>query len=224
MRNDSLADLVRFHHQVQKLRVAQGNRAFASREANKQDVADLHSSWHSILTDLEKSVEREYKHVLADLPGWKWMKRIKGVGVGLGASILAEVDFERAPTVSALWRYAGMAVTPEGKREYPTKGQKLPYNKELKKRMFLFSTGQLKAGGPYKPYYYQAKEKYQGERDWTKAHIHFAALRIPSKLFLQHLWVVGREELGLDVVGPWISVYGGRAEQRLDPWSLCEPE
>lgn len=228
MRDDSLANLVRFHNQLQRLRIAQGNRAFAARELDKVEEAELHSSWHADLHTLEKQVEKQYKGMLDEQPGWDWMKRIRGVGELLSAAILSEVDFERADTISALWRYAGLGVK-DGKREYPTKGEKLPYNKELKKKMYLFAVTQLRSKGPYGPYYYEAKEKYQGRTDeegkaWTKSHIHYASLRIPQKLFLQHLWVVAREQLGLSTSGPWIEEYGGRPERRIDPWSLVEPE
>lgn len=119
-------------------------------------------------------------------------------------SLIALIDITQADTVSALWRYAGMAVI-DGERERMRKGEKLHYNIRLKTTMYLIGTSFLKSKSPYAKVYYDAKEFYTLNRpEWTPLHCHHAAMRKSVKRFLSHLYVVWRELEGLPVREPYV--------------------
>jgi hypothetical protein len=148
----------------------------------------LAKKWLEIYEKLEADVDADIQRIVKDHPMFKQLKVVRGVGPMLAAKMLAMIDIERADSVSALWRYAGYAVI-DGQRERPTKGEKLHYNVRLKSTIYLIATSFLKCGSPYRRVYDDAKAYYQANRpDWTKAHIHAAAMRKMSKVFLSHVW------------------------------------
>ena len=137
------------------------------------------------------------------------MTKVKGIGDTLAAMIVAMVDIEKADHVSNLWRYAGFAVGEDGKRERPTKGEKLHYNARLKTTLYNAGVSMIRCGSPYTEVYYAAKEYYATKVDdkgkpWTKAHIDAAARRKMIKVFLQNLWLVWRTISGLPVTEPYV--------------------
>jgi hypothetical protein len=57
---------------------------------------------------------------------------------------------------------------------------------------------------PYRKYYEEKKKYYQENRkDWTKLHIHNAALRYAVKRFLADLWVEWGELENLPTTPPY---------------------
>lgn len=71
----------------------------------------------------------------------------------------------------------------------PQKGERLPYNKRLRKTMWLVARQMIMAGGPYADLYRQAKAKYIENRPgWTLGHSDGAARRYIQKIFLSHLY------------------------------------
>ena len=96
-----------------------------------------------------------------------------------------------------------------------------PYDSYAKCVMYNVGVSFLKAGGPYEEVYRSARAKYEAERPgWDKARKHKAALRIPQKLFLSHLWEVWRTELGLSVGDPYVVAELGH--QKIGPWEMVE--
>ena len=43
-------------------------------------------------------------------PVWPWLRQVKGIGPRLGGMLIGLIDIAKAPTVSSLWKYAGLAV------------------------------------------------------------------------------------------------------------------
>lgn len=133
------------------------------------------------------------------------MTKVKGIGITLAATIASMIDISKDDHVSNLWRYAGYAVAEDGRRERPTKGEKLHYNVRLKTALYLAAVSMIRLGSPYRVVYDEAKAYYQANRpEWTKAHIHQASLRKMVKIFLQHLWLVWRTIEGLPVTQPYV--------------------
>lgn len=193
---------------IQKQRIAFGNRlAAAEKEDNvSEGTIQLLERWHERFDKLEKYLNEDIKRIVKDSddPILDDMTSIKGIGPILALKIAAMVDISRAPTVSALWRYAGYAVI-DGKGERPVKGQKLSYNKRLKIACRLAGESFLKSRSPYADVYYASKEYYKANRqDWTKYHIHNASLRRMIKLFLSHLWLQWRRREGLPISEPYV--------------------
>ena len=157
---------------IQKTRVAFGLRLKAfERGADEApaDVVALFTEWHEKLKDIEKEITDQIREIIElEMPIVPLMTPVKGIGDILAAKVACHVNIGTPPTISALWRYAGYAVF-DGKRERPTKGEKLHYNARLKTACSLVGMSFLKSGSPYAEVYYKAKEKYEKRSIETNA-------------------------------------------------------
>jgi len=102
----------------------------------------------------------------------------------------------------------------------PTRGENAPYDREAKKLCYLIGISFVRQGDAYRRYYHDQRARLEGAKpDWIPRRRHLTALRMTEKLFLAHLWLVWREELGLPVTAPY-------ADQRDDaaptprPWAM----
>ncbi len=209
--------------QAQKLRVAIGNRIFAVRSGSDDEGygMELLRKWHERLSEIEKECVKYAKVYLKAHPTWGWLKTIKGIGPTLAMKMLSCIDIEKADTISALWRYCGLAVI-DGKAERPVKGEKLHYNKKLKTTMYLVGMSMLKARGAFTKIYYNEKERQkQLHPELSDMHIHYRALRKMLKVFLGCLWLVWREEVGLPTRPPYAIEYLGHSTL-YQPWEFSE--
>lgn len=274
-----LALLVMLRDQIQKIRIAESNRAAASarmitlsekadefraegiegeslvealmavkvkgtltselvarhvigQEQNiEQEAArvQLHQGYTERLSGIESEIERSVKPFVQQHPAWFWLKEIKGVAETSAALVLGHIDISRAPTVSALWRFAGFAVI-DGKSERPKAGQKNAYNSRLRTMVWRLISLQVRLAGPYDKVYRAAKHTYLTTRgpgsgfadangkEWTLAHCDMAARRKAAKLFLSHLWEVWREAEGLPTKRPFITEVEGH--DYIDPYAF----
>lgn len=188
----------------QRERIRMGNRVTAVEQGRSTVNVATINRYCERFEKLEREAANEIAECVKDHELYDWLKRVKGIGPGLAGCLLAHIDIEKANTVSALWKYAGLAVNAEGAADRPTKGQKLPYNAELKRICYLIGTSFLKCNSPYRREYDRSKEHYQRHRsDWTPKHIDMAARRKMLKLFLSHLWVEWRTRRGLPVRDPY---------------------
>lgn len=110
-------------------------------------------------------------------------------------------------------------------RDRPIEGYLLPYNKRLKSTLFVIAGSFLKSGSPYRQFYDSAKAHYEATTDWTKKHIHQAAMRRMVKLFLSHLWQRWRELEGLPIRAAYANNHLGH-ETVITPqefgWGPCK--
>ena len=187
----------------QRHRIQMSNRIVAvEQERSTVDTTTI-ERYRQRFEELEKEVACEIAATVKEHEMWPWLDRVKGIGPGLAGCLVAHIDIERAETVSALWKYAGLGVS-DGTADKPTKGQKLPYNAELKRICFLIGSSFMRAGSPYRREYDEAKEHYQRQHpDWTPKHVDMAARRKMVKLFLSHFWRAWREQRGLPVREPY---------------------
>jgi hypothetical protein len=192
---------------IQKNRIAFGNRLAALENETDEASVSTHlryNRWHKRFMELEKELNDDIKAEAEGIPIVECLCAVKGVSFTLAAKLVGMIDIERAPTISALWRYAGYAVI-NGERERPTKGEKLHYNSRLKKDCYLVGSSFLKCSSPYREFYDSAKLDYETKRpEWTKGHRHNAAMRRMIKIFLAHLWMTWRELEGLTTEPPYI--------------------
>jgi hypothetical protein len=195
-----LADM---YEQTQRMRIAATNRARSILQG--RDMAD--ASQAKFLEDLarqyqdiENDIVKRMAKAVKEHPVYPWLNNVKGIGPTLAAKLLGLIpDIESFTTVSKLWRYCGLAVV-NGKAERPIRGERLRYNPRLKTTMYLVASAFLRANSPYRRVYDEARSYYEATRpDWTKAHVHNAALRKMEKVFLAHLWEAWREAEGLPV-------------------------
>jgi len=99
------------------------------------------------------------------------------------------MEIERFPTVSSLWKYAGLHVV-NGKAPKRVKGQKVEWNPKLKALCWKISDSFVKQrGSPYRKFYddFKAEEKRK-HPDLGGKHIDARARRKTVKLFLAHLY------------------------------------
>ncbi len=210
---DTLRALSDARKQLQKLRIAEHNRVWhleAGRDTDTRTSMALkvHRENLEMLEQLEgeyeKRMRRVVRYLLEDEPVMRRLLSVKGVGEVYAGELLARIDIERADTISALWRFCGYAVV-DGVAERPKRGEKLHYCARLKTTCYVILTSFLKCKeSPYKDYYYAQRARYEASRpDWSKGRVHMAAARKTIKLFLAHLWLVWRRELGLPVRDPY---------------------
>ena len=106
---------VRIFYDLQRLRMQTAGRTLdraTDIELHESDVAildaraaNLHDAEKEALKDIEAHLVTmpAFTKILAEKPKWK------GIGPTLAGVLLSEIDINRADTVSALWRYAGLA-------------------------------------------------------------------------------------------------------------------
>lgn len=98
-------------------------------------------------------------------------------------------------------------------RDRLIKGYLSPFNRTLKSSCYLVATSFLKSGSRpdkdgnqlYRRVYDDKKEYYEANRDWTKGHIHNAALRKMILVWLSHVWARWRAIEGLEVTALYVN-------------------
>jgi len=111
-----LREAVAFAYDLQKLRIQQGNRAGSqARHAPAQLDDEKHKKYlgeaSDALKDLEKKSFKELGRLLKKHKIYTdWLKDQKGVGPAMAAIIIANIDIEKAHTVSNIWSYCGLSV------------------------------------------------------------------------------------------------------------------
>ena len=150
---------------------------------------------------------------------WKaFLSAVKGCGESIAAVVISEFDINKAPTVSNLWSFAGLAPGKDRK----VKGQKCPYNQFLRSKLCgVLGSSFLKCSSPYREYYDNMKNRLESKnwgmpskhpthKDRPKAgHQHKAATRYMIKMFLRDLYVAWRTLEGLPVREPYQQEYLG---------------
>lgn len=135
--------------------------------------------------DLEETIEKRFKKLLRRFPIYqKWLKDVKGVGPVAAAQILANIDIEKATTVSKIWQYAGLnpgMVRGMKRKEMAdgsfelietetmvrgdraTKGFVLPFNKGLRTALLgVMGDGFIKSQNHYcMEFYYPTKHRLE---------------------------------------------------------------
>jgi hypothetical protein len=152
-------------------------------------------------------------------PLWKaFLSQVKGCGESIAAVIISEFDIEKAPTVSNLWSFAGLAPGKDRK----TKGHKCPFNQFLRAKLCgVLGSSFLKCTSPYREYYDNMKNRLESQ-DWgtesknptdkkrpKAGHQHKAAIRYMIKMFLRDLYVAWRTIESLPVRVPYQEEYLG---------------
>lgn len=99
-------------------------------------------------TVLEKQITRALDKYTENHPVGKWIRSLVGFGPVLTAGFIANIDISKSPTAGHLWSYAGLV--PGQKWE---KGQKRPWNANLKKLCFLAGDVAMKLAGHPDSYY-----------------------------------------------------------------------
>ena len=162
-----------------------------------------------VFEDLEATKEKEIAKLIKKQPLWlTYLKDVKGIGPLYAANLLGYIgNIKRFPTVSSLWKYAGLAVV-NGQSDRRIKGQHISYNPYLKtlclgKIADNFVRSGKKNAGTYRILYdkYKAEEqekhpepvkstKTTGPKQfYTKGHIEKLTRRKVVKEFVKELYL-----------------------------------
>lgn len=116
---------------------------------------------------------------------WKeFLINVKGCGETMAAVIMTQFDIHKAPTVSNLWSFAGLATGETFGKKYNKKTQKIvvtdtripidrrtkgflcPFNQFLRAKLCgVLGSSFLKSNSPYREYYDNMKNRLESE-DW----------------------------------------------------------
>jgi hypothetical protein len=120
-----IGEMVELYYDVQHLRIAHANK---ERTEPPSELAQWLDFWdHVGETVINGALKRWLEG--PDSPGEaKWAYGQIGIGPVLAAGLAAHIDVTRADSVSAVWKFAGLAPGYDRK----VKGTKLPYNARLK--------------------------------------------------------------------------------------------
>lgn len=163
---EALRQEVHFFYDLQRMRIAAGNRVSRSLEFDDAILEKKHKKWFAsdgdLLKTLERSSLRAVKSLCMRFAVWPWIEEVKGVGPTLAGVILSEFDIHRAPNPSKFWAFAGLHVK-DGHAPKPEKGKKLPYNAQLRAKLVTVLAGcLLKADNKdYRPRYDEYKHRKQ---------------------------------------------------------------
>lgn len=205
----SISAIGKIYKDIQEIRISLGNKTWASEAGRSEPMPAVFETMIEQLRDMEKQLIKAAMGELKYHPAWPWLKKVKGLGPTLAVQLLGYIgDIGRFDTVSKLWRYSGLACI-DGVAERPRKGEPLHYKPSLKSLMYNIGTSFLKSRSPYRKIYDEARARYEQREDWTKMHVHLAAMRKMEKIFLAHLWEVWRREVGLPVRVPYVVEYLG---------------
>jgi hypothetical protein len=99
-------------------------------------------------TTMEGQVKRALDKYTDEHPVGAWIKSLYGFGPVLAAGLVAHIDIEKAPTAGHIWSYAGLI---PGQKW--NKGEKRPWNAELKKLCFKIGECMVKFAGNEECFY-----------------------------------------------------------------------
>ena len=234
MINGDLGYWVNNYWQVQKLRIATGNRMFDFKK-RKLESTEGTIQLSERLSDLEKFLDKQIKKEIKTIPIWiSWLKHIKGIGHCLGGQLICEVGtvadekyikvidgdkigqrkVRACPTISSLWKYAGFSCDEQGNALKKKRGEAVCWNTQLKMICWKIAKSIIKTSGGsfyeqlYRQYKRHYEQKYAGDKDTEKGwkgHQDSRAMRKMIKIFLSHLWIKWREIEGLVVRKPYVN-------------------
>jgi len=175
-------------------------------------------------------------------PMGRWARQVHGIGPVIAAGLSAHIDPDRCAHVSSLWRFAGL--DPTSKWE---KGQKRPWNAQLKVLCWKAGDSFVKLGGPYGDIYRERKA-YELKRDldggnaetaratleernirdketreiYESGHLpagrlDLRARRYAVKLFLSHWLAEAKRQRGDTLPDPWAIAHGGHVDHMPSP-------
>ena len=134
---NSIKTLTRVYYDYQRERTSLDNRLGLTKDGKKKKraperdttmLAEILKRREEVFA-MEEVVAKELGKEIHEHPLWKvFLSEVKGVGESIGAVIISEFDINKAPTVSNLWSFAGLAPGKDRK----VKGHKCPYNQFLR--------------------------------------------------------------------------------------------
>ena len=125
LHSKDVAEAVELYYDAQKLRIMHANK---ERSEGPGELVSWFAFWLELgekvlASKLQKWVKGDQAPAEA-----KWAIQQIGIGPIIAAGLAAHIDVTKAGSISALWKFAGLAPG----FDHKTKGTKLPYNSRLK--------------------------------------------------------------------------------------------
>lgn len=160
--------------------------------------------------DFRKEVAERIEEVTEETLEWqRWGQYVPGLGKLSLGKMLGYIGNPAARLYhSSLALHCGVAPV-GGQLPKRQKGERCVYNVNARKQLYILCSNFLRtyARVPnlYGEIYYTYRNIYAEKHpDWTKAHIHYAALIKVCNIFVSHLWEISRRAQGLDVPKPYV--------------------
>jgi len=154
---DALSAMVDASVAIERLRVASQIREAHLKRHNRADRETEEMSRR--LAELEDYVNGRIAELIETHPAYPWFSLVKGVGRENIAKVIGLIDITKAPTISSLWKFAGLAPE-DGKAMKRVKGQKLTYNSQLRSMVWRLASSLRRAKGGFYDYYIREKDSY----------------------------------------------------------------
>lgn len=222
---ESLAGLAKTYDDLQRMRIALGNKGWAATEAKGRAVPRIYEKMTEQLKSMEESVVKTAMDALKGHIFWPWLKACKGLGPTMAMQLLGYIgDIGRFDTVSKLWKYCGLGVT-EGHADRLTRGVKAGYNTRMKTLMYLIGTSFLKSRSPYRRIYDESKATYQSTRQDMRILLAFELPDMVEAKWKPILDALGddapawREFSDMSLVSAWVSIVIRKARAKAYPVS-----
>lgn len=155
--NPSARKIVDAYYTLQENRMA---FAAQTRELQKQGSAhELVALLYDGLYRMEKALKRPLEDYAKSSVAGEWAISQYGIGPVLAAGLSAHIDITKAPTAGSVWRYAGLDPTQTWE-----KGQKRPFNAELKTLCWKIGQSFMKFSGKHECFYGQLYKQDKARR------------------------------------------------------------
>lgn len=149
--------IVDTYYQLQASRIKANQQLTALEEDRATNCLSFVASQ---MTVVEKNAQIQLDVWTQNHPVGKWLRSIHGIGPVLAAGLLAHIDITKASTVGDIWAFAGL----DPSRKW-IKGQKRPWNSDLKRLCFLIGDSFMKHRSNEKCFYGHLYEERK-KREW----------------------------------------------------------
>lgn len=176
---NSARKIVAAYYTLQEERMA---FAAQTRELQKQNSPhELTALLYDGMHRMEKALKLPLEQFARSSVVGSWAINQYGIGPVLSAGLMAHIDISRAPTAGSVWRYAGLDPTMKWE-----KGQKRPYNAELKTLCWKIGQSFMKFSNKDQCFYgqlYKQDKARRTEKNLAGDYAEFAKSILDSKNF-----------------------------------------
>lgn len=161
---EAIKQSVRFFYDMQKLRIQSSNRTTTNTVVLDTKHGSHLDDQGDRLSEMERKEMTNIRRLLKTHPLYtEWLKDQRGCGPTLSGVIISEIDITKAGTVSALWKYCGLAVDSRtGRAERMKRGEKAGYNPWLKAKLVkVLGDCLIRANSPWRKFYDDYKLRKQ---------------------------------------------------------------
>lgn len=218
-RADRLRGLVRMYYDMQKLRIAAGNRVGPTGEESEPYLdAEAKDGLDHIRTGFRKmelQVVKVVETALRDVPIARWLTAIDGVGPCMAGVLLSEVSLiptDRHPepftTISKLWKFTGLH-TSNGAAPRRKAGERAGFNPWLRSRIVavlarnLIKTNTRSEPDEARLAEINARREQAGDAPFSLETWRAATCAAGFATRIEHPWMAH----AVYVRGPWARIY-----------------